>query len=101
MELDDKTRLLYGDLVLTEVLTNNLPSPNKEILRLYAWVPRSEVNYIQASLDGYDGLARLRTERHQNDRSLLLFMVPPSRKIEFDDFLRQMTKDLSGPILSV
>ena len=36
-------------------------------LRLYYWVPRSEVVYIQAVMDAYEGLARLRTERHDGE----------------------------------
>ena len=84
--------------------TENLPnleiSPKKTILR-YAWVGRSEVVYLQAVLDAYDGLARIRTERHDKNRSLLMFMVSESRQMEFDDFLRHIQKEISGSIESI
>lgn len=64
----------------------------------YAWVPRSEVVYIQAVTDAYEGLARIRTERHDGDRSLLMFMMSKSREEEFLDFLRHFQNEISGRI---
>ncbi|MBN8555546.1 MAG: DUF4911 domain-containing protein [Deltaproteobacteria bacterium] len=75
-------------------------SPEKTKL-LYAWVDRSEVVYLQAILDAYDGLARIRTERHDKNRSLLMFMVSESRQEELHDFLRHIQKEISGSIESI
>lgn len=62
----------------------------------YLWVPRSEVVYIQAIVDASEGLARVRTERHEGDRSLLMFMVQPSRYEELLGLLRHMESEVSG-----
>ncbi len=66
--------------------------------RVYVWAPRSEVVYLQAVIDAYEGLARVRTERHEGDRSLLLLLSPPSRKAELHDFLRHIKEELNGPL---
>jgi hypothetical protein len=67
----------------------------------YAWVPRSEVVYLQAVVDAYEGLTRIRTERHDKNRSLLMFMVPASRLPEFHDFLRHIKNEIFGSIESI
>ena len=83
--------------------------------RIYAWVPRTEVVFLQAVIDAYEGLARVRTERHESssqgkdpstvdkdkDRSLLLFLLQPSRKEEFLDLLHHLSDELSAPVILV
>ncbi|MDB5036858.1 MAG: hypothetical protein JWQ35_386 [Bacteriovoracaceae bacterium] len=70
-------------------------------LRIYFWVPRSEVVFIQAVIDAYEGLARIRTERHQVDRSLIMCLVQESRVTEFHDVMRNLTSEVIGKIESV
>lgn len=70
-------------------------------LRLYYWVPREEVAFIQSVIDAYEGLARLRTERHQGDRSLLMCLVQESRSQEFCDVMRHLQNEVRGELLSV
>jgi hypothetical protein len=64
--------------------------------RLYAWVSRSEVVYLQAIFDAYEGWGRVRTERHEGDRSLLLFLVTSSQKSNALDLLRQISTEIVG-----
>ncbi len=66
--------------------------------RLYVWSPRSEVAFIQAIFDAYEGVGRIRTERHENDRSLLLVLTSPSQKDFALDLLRQIEKEITGQI---
>lgn len=58
--------------------------------RCYLWVPRSEIAFFQANLEAEDGLARIRTERHDKDRSLILIMYCSSRESEVFDYLRYL-----------
>jgi len=69
--------------------------------RLYFWVPRSEVVFIQAVTDAYEGLARIRTERHENERSLIMCLVQETRRAEFIDVLQHLEKEVSGAIIPV
>lgn len=78
----------------------SIPDPTSTTLR-YMWAPRSEVVFLQAILDAYEGLARVRTERHDNNRSLLMFMIPTSRLTEFDDFLRHFKEEIFGFLESI
>jgi hypothetical protein len=51
-------------------------------VRLYRWAPRTEVAYLQSIIDSHEGIARVRTERHQDTESLLFFLTTESRKNE-------------------
>jgi len=77
---------------------NNLRFNSDNNLRLYAWAPRHEVVYLQSILDAYEGLVRVRTEKHNGDQSLLLFLVQPSQLDELKDLLRHLSLELSEPI---
>lgn len=68
--------------------------------RIYAWAPRSEVVYLQAVFDAYEGVGRIRTERHDEsrDRSLLLILCTPSNYSTALDLLRHLSTELSSPI---
>lgn len=66
--------------------------------RIYAWVPRSEVVYLQAVFDAYEGLGRIRTEKHSNDRSMILIMTTSEQEIHVRDFLRHLQNEMSGQI---
>lgn len=69
-----------------------MPPPHTH--RQYAWVPRSEVAWLQAIIDAQEGLARIRTEKHEDNRSLLVFLIPPSRLQEFDDLMHHLSQDI-------
>jgi len=73
---------------------------DRENLRIYAWVTRSEVAYLQAIIDAYEGIGRVRTEKHDlaTNRSLLLFLVPPSRRSEFENLLKDLALQVAGGI---
>jgi hypothetical protein len=64
----------------------------------YAWVTRADVVMIQAITDAYEGIARIRTERHDGDRSLLMFMTQPTQEEELLDLLRHLQDELSTRI---
>lgn len=64
----------------------------------YAWVERSKVNEIQAITDAYEGLARIRTERHEDEKSLLMFLTNADQEAELLDLLRYLEKELSTRI---
>jgi hypothetical protein len=70
-------------------------------LRLYYWVPRTEVAFIQSVIDAYEGLARLRTERHEGERSLLMCLVQESREKEFRDVMRHLQNEIIGETISI
>lgn len=70
-------------------------------LRLYYWVPREEVAFIQSIVDAYEGLARLRTERHEGERSLLMCLVQESRAQEFRDVMHYLQEEIRGETVSV
>ena len=76
-------------------------SADSQFKRIYKWVPRKELAYLQSVIDAHEGLTRIRTEKHEGDRSLVLFMVSPSQEDKFNDFMRYIEKEVSGPILSV
>lgn len=69
-----------------------------QTLRLYYWVPRSEVVYLQAVLDAYEGLCRVRTERHENERSLIVCLTPSSRASELVEMMQMLSSEISGPL---
>ncbi len=72
---------------------------NDSANRIYAWVPRSEVVYLQAIFDAYEGLGRIRTERHSDDgRSMILVMTTPEQNESARDFLRQIQNEMNGQI---
>ena len=71
-------------------------SKSNSDLRIYAWAPRSEVVYIQAVIDAYEGLARVRTERHEGDKSLILFMSQESQREQLFDILQHLNSEISG-----
>jgi len=66
--------------------------------KIYAWVPRSEVVYLQAIFDAHEGLGRIRTEKHADDRSMILVMTTPDQEAAARDFLRQIQPEISGQI---
>lgn len=74
---------------------------NHENKRFYFWVPRSEVVVLQAILDAYEGLVRIRTERHEADRSLIMCLVQESRASEFLDVMHHLKDEINGQLLSV
>lgn len=60
-------------------------------LRIYYWVPKNEVAYIQSIIDSHEGICRVRTERQTETKTLLLFLTPEVRKnhlIELIEALR-------------
>jgi len=71
---------------------------DSESIRLYAWAPRSEVAFIQAIFDAHEGLGRIRTERHDGDKSLLLFLCTPTQKETVLSFLRHISEEVSQPL---
>jgi hypothetical protein len=75
-----------------------IPAGSTESIRLYVWAPRSEVVFIQAVFDAHEGLGRIRTERHDNDRSLLLFLCTPDQKESVLSFLRHISEEVSQPL---
>ena len=75
-----------------------IPAGSAESIRLYAWAPRSEVVYIQAVFDAQEGLGRIRTERHDGERSLLLFLCTPEQKEAVLSFLRHICEEISQPL---
>lgn len=68
----------------------NLSPPDR---RRYLWVPRSDIAFLQSNLEAEDGLARIRTERHDDQRSLILLMYSSSREAELFDYLRYLKED--------
>ena len=54
--------------------------------------------YIQAVIDAYDGLARLRTEKHDGNRSLVLVMTSESQKAQLLDALQHLRGEITGDI---
>jgi hypothetical protein len=75
-----------------------IPAPDRTTERHYIWAPRKELAFIQSLVDAYEGVTRIRTEKHDGDRSMLLFMVPPSQRSNFDDFVRQIRGEIQGPL---
>ena len=68
-------------------------------LRFYAWIPRQTAVLLQALIDAHEGVARIRTERHdRNNRSLLLFMVHRSRVKEWNDLCCHLQQELDLPM---
>lgn len=68
-------------------------------VRIYFWMSRSEVVFLQAVLDAYEGLGRVRTERHDDkDRSLLLIITTISQESIVRDFLRHFESEIEGQI---
>lgn len=68
-------------------------------MRIYFWMPRSEVVYFQAIFDAYEGMGRVRTERHDaRDRSLVLILTTPSQEKNVRDFLRHFETEIHGQI---
>jgi len=66
-------------------------------VRIYVWVPRSEVAFLQAIFDAHEGLGRIRTERHDDKgRSLLFIMTTESQKNSVNDFLRQIESEIQS-----
>ena len=74
-------------------------------LRKYYWVPRSDLAFLQAVLDGHEGLGRMRTEKHDGEKSLILVMVSekqlPELERMFSDLLRHDTIEIQEAISSI
>ena len=68
--------------------------PQPQDLRLYFWMPSEFVGFLQAAIDAEDNLARIRTERQQEDRALILLMCDHSRDTEVRDLLRYAAEEL-------
>ena len=90
IQLDPKSSLFY--------MMAMIPGPDRTTERHYVWAPRKELAFIQSLVDAYDGITRIRTEKNEGERSMLLFMVPPSQRSNFDDFLRQLKEEIKGSI---
>ena len=78
--------------------SENFSDAVRQSLRFYRWLPRSEVGFIQATVDASEGLARLRTERHSDHescdpqaQSLVLFMTHQSRLDELEGLLAALS----------
>ncbi len=92
--MDNQPKLHY------EIQAMNDINAEKTVMKYY-WVPRDEVVYLQAVIDAYEGLARIRTERHQDNRSLILCMVPEARQSELIDVMHHLSREVIGEIVSV
>ncbi|TVQ80909.1 MAG: hypothetical protein EA369_01055 [Bradymonadales bacterium] len=56
-----------------------------EDCRLYFWMPRNEVAFLQAIVDSHEHLARIRTERNESDRALIVLMYDASQQTEIHE----------------
>lgn len=48
--------------------------------RLYFWLPRGELAFLQSIVESTDNLARIRTEQNTEDRAKVVLMFPASQK---------------------
>jgi len=48
--------------------------------RLYFWLPRGELAFLQSIVESTDNLARIRTEQNTDDRAKVVLMFPSSQK---------------------
>lgn len=56
--------------------------------RLYFWLPRSEIAFLQSVVESTDNLARIRTERSTETKALVVLMFDRSQRAQVDDLLR-------------
>jgi|GEM_PF-5092719 len=61
--------------------------------RLYFWLPRSELAFFQSIVESADNLARIRTERNEGDKALVVLMFSASQRSEVDDLLRYYAQE--------
>ena len=69
--------------------------------RLYFWLPRSEVAFLQSLVESVDHLARIRTETSTETEAKVVLMYDRSQQDGVDDLLRQYAKESSHAIKSL
>lgn len=78
---------------MSSLLPTSAPLTPTEDMRLYFWIPASEVGYLQAVIDAEDNLGRIRTERQHEGRALILLMSDWSRASEISELLRNLQQE--------
>lgn len=58
--------------------------------RLYLWLERKEVVFFQSIIEAYEGLARVRTERHLGSSSLIVVLYSSTREDEVYHAVRHL-----------
>jgi len=62
-------------------------------VRIYVKVPNSKIVFLQALIDSYEGLARVRTETRGLHSSLVLLMTMESQMKDVYGFLRHFEEE--------